>query len=212
VGGAGWIETLQRRGYRYIGPPVVPANLTLSPRSLHRLLSCQSNRPSSCSRHQPRDDPEQSLFTDGMVDDIITGLSRIKWLFVIGRRYDLLLQGTSVDPRLVGQEPACVYLLCGKRPQGRRSRPRHCQLVDAKSGAQVWSERYDRKLDDVFALQDEIAASVVAAMEPGLQRAEIERSGVRGRTASMHTNSCSKAQPDVDSGMPEQVTRRTSIP
>jgi tetratricopeptide (TPR) repeat protein len=81
------------------------------------------------------------------------------------------------------------------------------QLVDATSGAQIWSERYDRKIHDVFALQDEIASSVVAAMEPGLQRAEIERVR-RKRPDSLDAYELVlKAQPDVDSGMPEQVTR-----
>ncbi len=111
------------------------------------------------------DDPEQSYFTDGMVDDIITGLSRIKWLFVIGRGTTFAYRRRMIQPREVGFELGVRYLLEGRvRKSGDRVRI-NCQLVDAASGVQVWAERYDRQLDDLFALQDEIAAAVVGAMD-----------------------------------------------
>jgi TolB-like protein len=157
--------------------------------------------------HNVGEDPGQAHFTDGMVDDIITGLSRIKWLFVIGRGTTFSYKGRTVAPGQVGRELGVRYLLEGSvRKVADRVRI-NCQLVDATGGAHLWAERYDRKLDDVFALQDEIACAVVAAMEPGLQRAEIERVR-RKRPDSLDAYELLlKAQPDVDSGMPEQVTR-----
>jgi TolB-like protein len=208
VGGAGWIETLPRRGYRYVGPPVVTRQPDIGTADAPPPLELPV-KPSVVVLPFANlgDDPEQAYFTDGMVDDIITGLSRIKWLFVIGRGTTFSYKGRTVDARQVGQELGVHYLLEGSvRKAADRVRV-NCQLVDATSGAQIWSERYDRKVDDVFALQDEIASSVVAAMEPGLQRAEIERVR-RKRPDSLDSYELVlKAQPDVDSGMPEQVTR-----
>jgi TolB-like protein len=210
--GAGWIETLPRRGYRYIGPPVA---------TRHYDGAADESAPSLELPAKPSvvvlpyanlgDDPEQAYFTDGMVDDIITGLSRIKWLFVIGRGTTFSLKGRTVGARQLGEELGVRYLLEGSvRKVANRVRV-NCQLVEAASGAQVWSERYDRELDDLFALQDEIASSVVAAMEPGLQRAEIELVR-RKRPDSLDAYQLVlKAQPDVDSGMPEQVSRALAL-
>ncbi len=207
VGGAGWIETLPRRGYRYVGPPVITRQLDGDTAEAPSPLELPV-KPSVVVLPFANlgDDPEQAYFTDGMVDDIITGLSRIKWLFVIGRGTTFSYKGRTVDPRQVGLELGVRYLLGGSVRKAVDRIRVNCQLVDAASGAQVWSERYDRKLDDVFALQDEIACSVVAAMEPGLQRAEIERVR-RKRPDSLDAYELVlKAQPDVDLGMPEQVT------
>jgi TolB-like protein len=151
-------------------------------------------------------DPDQDYFIDGLVDDIITGLARIKWLFVIGRGTTFALKGRGLQPKDVGKELGVRYLLEGSaRRTGDRVRV-NCQLVDAASGTQVWAERYDRELNDVFALQDEIAGAVVGALEPGLRRAEVERVR-RKRPDSLDAYELVlKAQPDVDSGMPAQVT------
>jgi TolB-like protein len=153
------------------------------------------------------DDPEQAYFADGMVDDIITGLARIRWLFVIGRGTSFTYKGRTIQPKEVGIELGVRYLLEGSvRKSSDRARI-NCQLIDVTTRAQVWAERYDRRLDDVFALQDAIAAAVVGALEPGLRRAEIERVK-RKRPDSLDAYELVlKAQPDVDSGMPEQVTR-----
>jgi len=142
-----------------------------------------------------------------MVDDIITGLARINWLFVIARNSSFVYKGRTVDIKQVGRELGVRYVLEGSVRQVADRVRVTCQLVDAGSGAQVWSERYDRRLDDVFVLQDEIASSVVAAMEPGLQRAEIERVRRRRPDSLDAYELVIKAQPDVDSGMPEQVAR-----
>ena len=120
-------------------------------------------------------DPEQEYFADGMVEDIIAGLSRIKWLFVIARHSSFAYKGTAIDVKRVGRELGVRYLVQGSvRKDGGRVRI-SAQMVEAQSGHQLWSERFDRSLDDVFALQDEIALNVVSAIEPSLRRAEVER-------------------------------------
>src|SRR5262249_30210490 len=120
-------------------------------------------------------DPEQEYFVDGVVEDIITGLSRIKWLFVIARNSSFAYKGKSPDIRRVGRELGVRYVLEGSlRKLGPRVRIT-AQLIDASSAAHVWAERYDRAIDDIFELQDEITANVVGAIEPSLRQAEIER-------------------------------------
>ncbi|MGO9360561.1 MAG: winged helix-turn-helix domain-containing protein [Xanthobacteraceae bacterium] len=120
-------------------------------------------------------DPEQDYFADGMVEDIITGLSRIKWLFVIARNSSFTYKGRAVDVKQVGRELGVRYVLEGSvRKAANRVRITG-QLIDAEDGSHLWAERYDRDLGDVFALQDEITVSVVAAIEPNVRRAEIER-------------------------------------
>lgn len=120
-------------------------------------------------------DPEQEYFSDGMVEEIITGLSRIKWLFVIARNSTFAFKNKIIDVRQVGTDLGVRYVLQGSvRKSGDRIRIA-TQLIEAQSGIQVWTERYDRQLDDIFAVQDEIAMSVVGAVEPGLQKIEVER-------------------------------------
>jgi TolB-like protein len=120
-------------------------------------------------------DPVQEYFVDGMVEDIITGLSRIKWLFVIARNSTFVYKGRAVDVRQVGRELGVRYVLEGSvRKLGNRVRITS-QLIDATNAAHVWAERYDRALGNIFELQDELTVSVVGAIEPNLQQAEIER-------------------------------------
>jgi adenylate cyclase len=120
-------------------------------------------------------DPEQEYFVDGIVEDIITGLSRIKWLFVIARNSTFVYKGRAVDVKQAGRELGVRYVLEGSlRKAGNRVRIT-AQLIEAATGAHVWAERYDRALDDIFDLQDDITLSVVGAIEPSLREAEIER-------------------------------------
>jgi TolB-like protein len=120
-------------------------------------------------------DVEQDYFCDGMVEDIITGLARIKWFFVIGRNSSFAYKGKSPDLRQVGRDLGVRYVLEGSvRRAGNRVRITS-QLVDAQTGVHLWAERFDRSLDDIFALQDEITLSVVGAIEPSLRQAEIKR-------------------------------------
>jgi len=123
------------------------------------------------------DDPSQEYFVDGMVEDIITGLSRIKWLFVIARNSSFVYKGQAVDIQQVGRELGVRYVLeGGVRKAGNRLRIT-AQLIEAETGAHLWADRYDGALDDVFELQDQITDKVVGIVEPSLQRSEIERSG-----------------------------------
>ena len=120
-------------------------------------------------------DPEQEYFADGVVEDIITGLSRIKSLFVIARNSSFTFKGKAVDVKQVGGALGVRYLLQGSvRKAGNRVRITG-QLIESETGAHLWAERYDRSLEDIFALQDEITLSVVGAIEPSLRAAEIER-------------------------------------
>lgn len=120
-------------------------------------------------------DAEQDYFADGMAEEIITALSRCSGLFVIARNSSFTYKGSPVDIRRVGHELGVGYALEGSvRRDGERLRIT-AQLIDAVSGAHLWADRFDGSLKDVFALQDRIAESVVAAIEPALQFAEIER-------------------------------------
>src|SRR5271163_945842 len=127
-------------------------------------------------------DPEQEYFADGMVEEIITGLSRIKWLFVIARNSSFVYKGRHVDVKQVGRELGVRYVLEGSvRKSGNRVRIT-CQLIDAGTGAHLWADRFDGPLEDVFDLQDKVAASVAGVIEPALQEAETARSTGRPTT------------------------------
>jgi TolB-like protein/class 3 adenylate cyclase len=120
-------------------------------------------------------DPEQDYFADGMVEEIITGLSRIRWIFVIARNSSFAYRGKEVDVKQVGRELGVRYVLEGSvRKSGNRVRLT-AQLIDAETGTHIWADRYDRALDDIFAVQDELMISVVGVIEPTLRKAEIER-------------------------------------
>jgi adenylate cyclase len=120
-------------------------------------------------------DPEQDYFCDGMVEDIITGLSRIRWLFVIARNSSFVYKGNAVDVKQVGRELGVRYVLEGSvRKVSNRVRITG-QLLEAETGSHVWAERYDRALDDIFVMQDEITSSVVGCIEPQLYAAEHAR-------------------------------------
>jgi TolB-like protein len=152
-------------------------------------------------------DLQQEYFADGMVDDIVTGLARIKWLFVIARNSTFSYKGRAVDVKQVGRELGVRYVLEGSVRKAGGSVRVTTQMIDASTGVHVWAERYDRSSDDIFALQDEIALAVVGAIAPSVRKAEIERVR-RKRPDSLDAyDLVLQAQPDVDSGMPEQVTR-----
>jgi len=120
-------------------------------------------------------DPEQEYFVDGMVEDIITALSRFNQLFVIARNSTFTFKGRAVDVRQVAKELGVRYVLeGGVRKSGNRLRITG-QLIDGATGAHLWADRFDGGMDDVFDLQDKITASVIGAIEPTMRKAEIER-------------------------------------
>src|SRR5438094_277257 len=124
-------------------------------------------------------DPEQEYFADGMVEEIITALSRIRWLFVIARNSSFTYKGQAVDVKQVGRELGVRYVLEGSvRKAGNRVRITG-QLIDATTGAHLWADRFDGSLEDVFDFQDKVASSVAGVIEPALQAAETARSAGR---------------------------------
>jgi TolB-like protein len=111
-------------------------------------------------------DPEQEYFADGVVEEIITALSKIRWFFVIARNSSFSYQGRAVDVTQVGRELGVRYVIEGSvRKSGDRVRIA-AQLIDTASGNHLWAERYDRELADIFAVQDDITERVVSAIEP----------------------------------------------
>jgi adenylate cyclase len=124
-------------------------------------------------------DPEQEYFADGMVEEIITALSRIQWLFVIARNSSFTYKGHAVDVKRVGRELGVRYVLEGSvRKAGSRVRIT-AQLIETAGGAHLWADRFDGSLEEVFELQDTVAISVAGVIEPTLQAAEIRRSSDR---------------------------------
>jgi adenylate cyclase len=120
-------------------------------------------------------DPEQEYFADGMVDEIITGLSRIKWLMVVSRNSTFIYKNKPVPIKEVADKLRVRYVLeGGVRKAGNRVRIT-AQLIDAETDNHLWAEQYDRLLEDVFALQDEISMCVVGAIEPSVRKAEVDR-------------------------------------
>ena len=120
-------------------------------------------------------DPRQDYFADGIVEEIITGLSRIKWLFVISRNSTFIYKGQVVDVTTVGRELGVRYVLRGSvRRSGDRVRLTG-QLAEADTALHVWADKFEGTLHDIFALQDELTMSVIGAVEPKLRKAEVER-------------------------------------
>ena len=162
-----YIETRHRRGYRLIVPvaTATPAALALPDKPSVAVMPFQNMSG----------DPEQEYFVDGLVEDIITALSRISAFFVMARNSSFTYKGRAVDVRQVGQELGVRYVLEGSvRKAGGRLRITG-QLVDTTTGNHIWADRYEGALEDVFDLQDRITSSVVAVIEPKVQQAEIKR-------------------------------------
>ena len=124
-------------------------------------------------------DQEQEYFADGMVEEIITALSRIRWLFVIARNSSFTYKGKTVGVKQVGRELGVRYVLEGSVRKGRNRVRITAQLIDALSGTHLWADHFDGSLEDVFDLQDNVAQSVVGVIEPTLEAAETRRSSNR---------------------------------
>jgi TolB-like protein/Tfp pilus assembly protein PilF len=210
-GGERWIETLSRRGYRFIGPlqarPVaekvaaLPTGAARGPEP--------GDRPSIAVLPftNMSGDPEQDYFADGMVEEIITGLSRIKWLAVISRNSSFIYKNKPVDVKEVADKLGVRYLLEGGiRKSGQRLRIT-AQLVDATTGAHLWADQYDRVADDVFAMQDEITMCVVGAIEPSLRKAELERIKRQRPTSFTAYDLLLRSQQSVFAGMPSEAAK-----
>ncbi|MEA2887443.1 MAG: hypothetical protein QOD11_1803 [Bradyrhizobium sp.] len=176
-----YIETLHRRGYRFVGK-ITAAPLPAAVGGGTTPALALPDRPSIAVLpfDNMSDGPDQEYFADGISEDLITGLSRIRWLFVIARNSTFVYKNRAVDIKQVARELGVRYVLEGSvRRAGKRIRI-SAQLIDAVSGGHHWAERYDRELGDIFAVQDEITRNVVAAIEPRLMAAE----GIRALSRS----------------------------
>ena len=118
------------------------------------------------------DDPEQDYFSDGIGEDIITGLSKLRWFFVIARNSSFIYKGKAVHMKQVAEELGVGYVLEGRVRKGGDRVRITAQLNDVATGSHIWAERYDRNLADMFAVQDEITEAIVATIEPQLYAAE----------------------------------------
>ena len=153
-------------------------------------------------------DPEQEYFADGMVEEIVTALSRIRWLFVIARNSSFAYKGRAGDVKQVGRDLGVRYVLEGSVRKGGGRVRITAQLVDALSGAHLWADRFEGSLEDVFDLQDEVAISVAGVIEPALRQAEIERAR-RKRPDSLDAYDLYlRALPLLSSRCPRPQTRR----
>jgi len=173
------IRTLPRKGIRFVGEVREDETSTLPGEGPSLPLP---DRPSIAVLPfaNMSSDPDQEYFVDGISEDLITGLSRIRWLFVIARNSTFVYKRRAVDVKQVSRELGVRYVLEGSvRRAGNRLRI-SAQLIDAMTGGHHWAERYDRELGDIFAVQDEITRSVAAAIEPHLLAAE----GVRALSRS----------------------------
>jgi adenylate cyclase len=131
-------------------------------------------------------DPEQEYFADGMVEDIITNLSRMRWLFVIARNSTFTYRGKAADVSQIARKLGVQYILEGSvRKAGNRVRIT-AQLIEAAGRTHVWGERYDRPVEDIFAVQDEIANTIAATLEPEIGAAERERAHRNARCVIDH--------------------------
>jgi TolB-like protein len=180
------IRTIARKGFRFVGEvsevrsPDGFSSLKTGPASSNDTPApplALPDRPSiaALAFHNLSGDPEQEYFADGVVEDIITALSRIRWLFVIARNSSFTYKGRAVDVKQIGRELGVRYVLEGSvRKAANRVRITG-QLIDTTTGGHLWAERFEGTVDDIFELQDQIATSVVGAIAPQLERAEIER-------------------------------------
>ena len=181
------VKTLPRKGFRFVGsvreedkPPVAD-------------VAADASRPALTLPDRPsvavlpftslQDGPSQDYFSDGITEDIITELSRFSELFVVARNSSFQYRGKGADIRCIARELGVHYILAGSiRRQGGRVRI-VAQLIDAATATHRWAERYDRELEDIFAVQDEVARAVVAVLVAHVNKAEVERTQLKPPTS-----------------------------
>jgi TolB-like protein len=178
------IRTVPRKGFRFVGD----VREAQQPTGALQAESVRLNEPLAPVLALPDSpsiaalpflnlsgDPEQEYFADGVVEDIITELSRIRWLFVIARNSSFTYKGRAVEVKQVGRELGVRYVLEGSMRKAANRVRITGQLIDASTGAHLWADRFEGTLDDIFDLQDQITTNVIGAIAPQLERAEIER-------------------------------------
>jgi TolB-like protein/tetratricopeptide (TPR) repeat protein len=168
------IRTVPRKGFRFVGEISEVTSPTVAEPKQPLALP---DKPSIAVLpfQNFSGDPEQEYFADGIVDDMVTALSRMRWLFVIARNSSFTYKGRAVDVKQVGRELGVRYVLEGSvRKAANRVRITG-QLIDTSTGVNLWADRFEGPLEDIFNLQDQITTSVVGAIAPQLEQAEIER-------------------------------------
>lgn len=173
------IKTFLRKGFRFVGEvrqEGIAENAACTGPSSPRLTLADKPSIAVLPFANLSSDPEQDYFADGMVEDITTALSRSKSLFVIARNSSFTYKGKAVDVRLVGRELGVRYVLEGSVRKSENRVRITGQLIDASTANHLWADRFDGELEGIFDLQDRVAASVVGAIAPRLEQAEIERS------------------------------------
>ena len=176
------IRTIPRKGFRFVGTVRTPANgaaraTDLPPDEIHELSRAALSLPDRPAIAvlpftNMSGDPEQEYFSDGISEDIITALSKLRWFFVIARNSSFIYKGKAVHMKQVAEELGVGYVVEGSVRKGGDRVRITVQLNDVTTGSHIWAERYDRSLADVFAVQDEITEAIVAAIEPQLYAAE----------------------------------------
>jgi pentatricopeptide repeat protein len=172
------IRTVPGRGYRFVMPVTrAGAEVRASTALPTGLVPSLLDKPSLAVMpfQNMSGDPEQEYFADGVLEEIITALSRIAWLFVIARNSSFTYKGQAIDVKRVGRELGVRYVLEGAVRKGGGRVRISAQLIDATTGAHLWADRFDGPLQDIFELQDKVAASVAGVIEPTLEAAETRR-------------------------------------
>ncbi len=176
------IQTIPGRGYRFVAPVTRPGAAPPAP----ALVLPDKPSIAVLPFANMSGDPEQEYFADGMVEEIITALSRIGWLFVIARNSSFAYKGQNVDIKRVGRELGVGYVLEGSVRKAAGQVRITAQLIDAQTGAHLWADRFDGPLENIFELQDRVALGVAGIIEPTLEAAEIHKSFAR-RTTDLTT-------------------------
>jgi TolB-like protein len=208
------IRTVSRRGLRFVGKieeQQLPASISVTaPDIAGEKLSPVLALPDSPSIavlpfRNLNGNVEQDYFADGIVEDIITALSRIRWLFVIAHNSSFTYKGRTVDEKQVGRELGVRYVVEGSVRQSEKRIRITGQLVEAATGTHLWAERFEGMLDDIFELQDQIATSIVGAIASQLERAEIERARRKPTGSLSAYDTYLRAMPHLHRGTREAI-------
>jgi TolB-like protein/Tfp pilus assembly protein PilF len=208
------IRTVARRGLRFVGE-VREAELPATAGVVNGDISGEKRGSIPALSDSPSiavlpfrnlsGDVEQDYFADGIVEDIITALSRIRWLFVIARNSSFTYKGRTVDEKQVGRELGVRYVAEGSVRRSENRVRITGQLVEAATGTHLWAERFEGQLDDIFGLQDQIATSIVGAIASQLERAEIERARRKPTRSLSAYDNYLRAMPHLHRGTREAI-------
>jgi TolB-like protein len=179
------IRTVARKGFRFVGEVTEPPGAGGSKSTARPEADGTRPMPGLTLPDKPSiavlpfqnlsGDPEQEYFADGVVEDIITALSRMRWLFVIARNSSFIYKGRAVDVKQAGRELGVRYIVEGGVRRAANRVRITAQLIDATTGASIWADRFDGGIEDIFELQDRMSESIVGAIAPTLEQAEIAR-------------------------------------